>query len=165
MLINLSKLITNISDEITFNDEVEIDKSYLENTDIRDISKVKVEGSIRPYENNFELDMNIKCTLTLICSISLKDVKYDVDIDVNEVIGESTDEVEIEENNKIINNTIDLIPIIWQNIILEVPLKVISPDVKRENLEGDGWKFVTEEKVDNKDIDPRLEKLKDFLNE
>ena len=165
MLINLSKLITNISNEITFNDEVEIDKSYLENTDIRDISKVKVEGSIRPYENNFELDMNIKCTLTLICSISLKDVKYDVDIDVNEVIGESTDEVEIEENNKIINNTIDLIPIIWQNIILEVPLKVISPDVKRENLEGDGWKFVTEEKVDNKDIDPRLEKLKDFLNE
>ncbi|MBO6145399.1 MAG: DUF177 domain-containing protein [Bacilli bacterium] len=165
MLINLSKLITNISDEITFNDEVEIDKSYLENTDIRDISKVKVEGSIRPYENNFELNMNIKCTLTLICSISLKDVKYDVDIDVNEVIGESTDEVEIEENNKIINNTIDLIPIIWQNIILEVPLKVISPDVKRENLEGDGWKFVTEEKVDNKDIDPRLEKLKDFLNE
>ena len=165
MLINLSKLITNISDEITFNDEVEIDKSYLENTDIRDISKVKVEGSIKPYENNFELDMNIKCTLTLICSISLKDVKYDVDIDVNEVIGESTDEVEIEENNKIINNTIDLIPIIWQNIILEVPLKVISPDVKRENLEGDGWKFVTEEKVDNKDIDPRLEKLKDFLNE
>ena len=165
MLINLSKLITNISDEITFNDEVEIDKSYLENTDIRDISKVKVEGSIRPYENNFELHMNIKCTLTLICSISLKDVKYDVDIDVNEVIGESTDEVEIEENNKIINNNIDLIPIIWQNIILEVPLKVISPDVKRKNLEGDGWKFVTEEKVDNKDIDPRLEKLKDFLNE
>ena len=165
MLINLSKLITNISDEITFNDEVEIDKSYLENTDIKDISKVKVEGSIRPYENNFELNMNIKCTLTLICSISLKDVKYDININVNEIIGESTDEVEIEENNKIINNTIDLIPIIWQNIILEVPLKVISPDVKRENLEGDGWKFITEEKVDNKDIDPRLEKLKDFLNE
>ena len=165
MLINLSKLITNISDEITFNDEVEIDKSYLENTDIKDISKVKVEGSIRPYENNFELNMNIKCTLTLICSISLKDVKYDININVNEIIGESTDEVEIEENNKIINNTIDLIPIIWQNIILEVPLKVISPDVKRENLEGDGWKFITEEKVDNKDIDPRLEKLKDCLNE
>ena len=165
MLINLSKLITNISDEITFNDEVEIDKSYLENTDIRDISKVKVEGSIRPYENNFELDMNIKCTLTLICSISLKDVKYDVDIDVNEVIGESTDEVEIEENNKIINNTIDLIPIIWQNIILEVPLKVISPDIDVKNIQGDGWKFITEEEVNNKDIDPRLEKLKDFLNE
>ena len=165
MLINLSKLITNISDEITFNDEVEIDKSYLENTDIRDISKVKVEGSIRPYENNFELDMNIKCTLTLICSISLKDVKYDVDIDVNEVIGESTDEVEIEENNKIINNTIDLIPIIWQNIILEVPLKVISPDVKPENLQGDGWRFITDEEVSNNGIGPIGEKLKEFFNE
>ena len=165
MLINLTKLITNLSNEILIDDEVEIDKSYLENTDIKDISKVKIKGSIKPYEGNFELDLNIKCTLTLICSISLKDVKYNVDINVNEIIGESNEDIEIEENNKIINNSIDLIPIIWQNIILEVPLKVISPDVKRENLEGDGWKFVTEEKVDNKDIDPRLEKLKDFLNE
>ena len=165
MLINLSKLITNLSNEILFDDEVEIDKSYLENTDIKDISKVKVNGSIKPYESNFEINMNIKCTLTLICSISLKDVKYNIDINVNEVIGESNDDVEFEENNKIINNTIDLIPIIWQNIILEVPLKVISPDIKVENLEGDGWKFITDEKVISKDIDPRLEKLKDFLNE
>ena len=44
-------------------------------------------------------------------------------------------------------------------------MKVISPDVKPENIKGDGWKFVTEEKVDEEDIDPRLEKLKEFLNE
>ena len=129
MLINLTKLITNLSNEILIDDEVEIDKSYLENTDIKDISKVKIKGSIKPYEGNFELDLNIKCTLTLICSISLKDVKYNVDINVNEIIGESNEDIEIEENNKIINNSIDLIPIIWQNIILEVPLKVISPDI------------------------------------
>ena len=165
MLINLTKLITNLSNEILIDDEVEIDKSYLENTDIKDISKVKIKGSIKPYEGNFELDLNIKCTLTLICSISLKDVKYNVDINVNEIIGESNEDIEIEENNKIINNSIDLIPIIWQNIILEVPLKVISPDINPENIEGDGWRFITDEKVSIKDIDPRLEKLKDFLNE
>lgn len=165
MLINLTKLITNLSNEILIDDEVEIDKSYLENTDIRDISKVKINGSIKPYEGNFELNLNIKCTLTLICSISLKDVKYNVDINVNEIIGESNEDIEIEENNKIINNSIDLIPIIWQNIILEVPLKVISPDINPENIEGDGWRFITDEKVSIKDIDPRLEKLKDFLNE
>ena len=165
MIINLTKLITNISDEIVIDDEVNIDKSYLENTDIRDISPIKVTGTIRPTDEVFDLSINIKCTLTLVCSISLKDVKYDIDINVNEVIGESTEYIEIEENNKIINNTIDLIPIIWQNIILEVPLKVISPDVESKNLKGDGWKFITEEEVNNKDIDPRLEKLKDFLNE
>lgn len=165
MIINLTKLITKLSDEILINKEVDIDKSYLKNSDIKDISKVKVNGSIVPVEDNFELRLNIKCSLTLTCSISLKDVPYNIDIDVNEVIGDSNSDIDIEENNKIINNTIDLIPIIWQNIILEVPLKVISPDVKEENLFADGWRLITDEKVMDNDIDPRLEKLKDFLNE
>ena len=163
MIINLTKLLTNITDEIIIDDEVEIDKSYLENTDIKDISKVKINGTIRPYQTSYEIFLNIKCTLTLVCSISLKDVKKDINISVNEIIGEETEDIEYEENNKIINNTIDLIPIIWQNIILEVPLKVISPDVDVKNIEGDGWKFITEEEVNSQDIDPRLEKLKDFL--
>ena len=163
MIINLTKLLTNITDEIIIDDEVDIDKTYLENTDIKDISKVKINGTIRPYQTSFEVFLNIKCTLTLTCSISLKDVKKDIDININEMIGEETEDIEYEENNKIINNTIDLIPIIWQNIILEVPLKVISPDVDVKNIEGDGWKFITEEEVNSQDIDPRLEKLKDFL--
>ncbi|MBP3635194.1 MAG: DUF177 domain-containing protein [Bacilli bacterium] len=165
MIINLTKLITKISDNIDIDEELELDKSYLENTDIRDISKIKIKGNIVPFENQFELNLNIKCTLTLVCSISLENVKYDINITINEVIGESDDSVDIEENNKIINNTIDLIPIIWQNIILEVPLKVISPSVKLENIEGNGWRFITDEEVMEKDIDPRLEKFKEFLDE
>lgn len=165
MIINLTKLITNLSNEILIDDIIDIDKSYLNNTDIRDISKISIKGSIKSLESNFELNLNVKCTLTLICSISLEDVKYDINININEVIGEDDEYTQLEENNKIINNSIDLIPIIWQNIILEVPLKVISPNVQYENLKGDGWKFITEEEVNNKDIDPRLEKLKDFLNE
>ena len=165
MIINLTKLITKLTDKILIEDEIEIDKSYLENSEIKDISKVSVNGDITSYQNQYELNLNIKCTLTLTCSISLKDVNYDININVNEVIGEDEESVDIEENNKIINNTIDLIPIIWQNIILEVPLKVISPDVKPENIKGDGWRFITDEEVVEKDIDPRLEKLKQFLDE
>ncbi len=165
MIINLTKLITKLTDEILIDDEVYIDKEYLKNTDIKDISKVKIKGNIKEFEGEYNLNLNIKCTLTLVCSISLKDVKYDINIDINEVISDNNESIDIEENNKIINNTIDLIPIIWQNIILEVPLKVISDDVKVENINGDGWRFITDEKVVKKDIDPRLEKLKEFLNE
>ena len=81
--------------------------------------------------------------------------------DVIENIGDDI----LEENNKIINNSIDLIPIIWQNIILEVPLKVVSPDIEVKNINGDGWRFITDEEVVEKEIDPRLEKLKEFLGE
>jgi uncharacterized protein len=164
MNINLTKLVTGLEKEIVINDKVSIPKEYLNNTEIRDISDVKIEGIIFPHDNNnFEINLNIKCNLVLPCSISLKDVDYKLDFDLNEIIGENDEN--LEENNKIINNTIDLIPIIWQNIILEVPLKVISPDITPKNIEGDGWRFVTDEEDIKKDIDPRLEDLRKFLDE
>ena len=152
MNINLTKLIT-----------INIPKELLTKSDINDISKVKIKGFITSNDNNYELQLNIKCNLVLTCSISLKKVDYKVDIDICEILGENDEN--LEENNKIINNTIDLIPIIWQNIILEVPLKVVSPDIKRENIYADGWRFITDEKDIKKQNDPRLEGFKKFLSE
>ena len=57
-------------------------------------------------------------------------------------------------------NTIDIFPIIWENILMEIPIKVTSPDADKE-LSGDGWKFVTNDeglKVSN-----AFDKLKDLL--
>ena len=111
------------------------------------------------FESSFWLDPN---KLTLICSVSLKDVNYPLDINIEENISENGEN--IGEFDKIINNSIDLLPIIWQNILVEVPMKVVSPDIEEKNIYGDGWKFVTTEE-EEKEIDPRLSKLKDFLSE
>lgn len=162
MNIDLTKLMYNTIDEIPINSSINIPKEYLENTDIKDISKVDIDGSIYYNGENYEVNLNIKCNLTLTCSISLKDVLYPIDININEIIGEIGEN--IEDFDKIINNSIDLLPIIWQNILVEVPIRVVSPDIKEENIYGDGWKFITNEE-ENKDIDPRLSKLKDFLSE
>ena len=158
MNINLSKLLCNQTDEIVINEEIDIPKEYL-NDDIRDISKVKVSGNITNDGYMLSLNLNIMCVLTLICSVSLKDVKYDIDTSIEEEISEDND-----ENMKILNNSIDLLPIIWQNILMEIPIKVVSPDIEEKNIYGDGWKFITDEEED-KEIDPRLSKLKDFLDE
>lgn len=164
MNINLTKLVTGLEDEIDIDNTITIPKEMLKNSEIKDISDVKVNGVISSHDNsNYEINLNIKCNLILTCSISLKPVNYDIDIEINEIIAENDEN--LEENNKIINNTIDLIPIIWQNIILEVPLKVISPDVTIENMSGDGWRFITDEEDIKKEIDPRLEGLKKFLDE
>lgn len=164
MNINLTKLVTGLEDSISIDNTISISKDYLNKTDITDISDVKVNGLITSHDNNnFEINLNIKCNLVLTCSISLKPVDYKLDIEINEIIGENDEN--LEENNKIINNTIDLIPIIWQNIILEVPLKVVSPDIKPENISGDGWRFITDEEDIKNEIDPRLEGLKKFLDE
>jgi len=158
MNIDLSKLLYNQTDEIIIDEVIDIPKEYL-TEDIKDISKVTVTGNVTSDGYMLCLNLNIKCTLTLICSISLKDVKYDINCDIEEEISEDND-----ENMKILNNSIDLLPIIWQNILMEIPIKVVSPDVEEKNIYGDGWKFITDEDED-KEIDPRLSKLKDFLDE
>lgn len=163
MNIDLSKLFYHQVDKISINETIDIpEKFYIENKDIKDISSVKVNGYIEENGENCSVILNIVCDLTLICSVSLKDVKYPINIDIEEIIGENNEN--LEDFDKIINNSIDLLPIIWQNILVEVPMKVVSPDIKEENIYGDGWKFVTTEE-ENKEIDPRLEKLKDFLSE
>lgn len=163
MIIDLTKLVTGLEDEILIDSATDIDKKYLNNTDIKDISKVKVSGNIRKNSENYEVSLNIKCTLVLVCSISLNDVDYNIDIDISEIIDENDEN--LEENNKIINNTIDLMPIIWQNIILEVPLKVVDPNIEVKNINGDGWRFITDEKDIKSDNNQAFEKLKQFLGE
>ncbi len=162
MNIDLTKLLYSQTDKILIDDTITIPKEYLEKSDIKDISKVVIKGEITSDEVETVINLNIKCDLTLTCSVSLKDVKYPVDIDIEEIIGENDEN--LENFDKIINNSIDLVPIIWQNILLEVPIRVVSPDIKEENIYGDGWKFITKEE-ENKEIDPRLSKLKDFLSE
>ncbi|MBO6195253.1 MAG: DUF177 domain-containing protein [Bacilli bacterium] len=162
MIIDLTKLISSEVDEISVCESIEIPKELLEGTEIKDISKIDVDGNITENGESYDLNLHIKCNLTLICSVSLKDVNYPIDIDINEIISQTGEN--LEDFYKIINNSIDLVPIIWQNILVEVPIRVVSPDIEEKNIYGDGWKFITTEE-EKKEIDPRLEKLKDFLSE
>ena len=50
-----------------------------------------------------------------------------------------------EEYVKIMQNNIDIISIIWQNIVLEIPLRVVSEDIDDSLTSGDGWKLIREE--------------------
>ena len=62
MNINLSKLLCNQTDEIVINEEIDIPKEYL-NDDIRDISKVSVNGNITNDGYMLSLRLNIKCII------------------------------------------------------------------------------------------------------
>ena len=114
--------------------------SYIEDTDIINISPVDVVGSFEIYDNSlFEFYIDINCTLTLACAITLEEVKYEIDIQVEEVY--SSDKSD--EYNIIEGITIDLLPIIWSNIILEKPMRVLSKNAY-ENYESE----ITDSKQD-----------------
>ncbi len=159
MKIDLSKLIYNNIYKISINEELIIPKDNLNGTDIKKISPVNVNGYVTYNDEEYNLEITISGIMTLSCARTLKDVEYPFNIEINEVIGENND-----NSLEIVQNSLEIFPIIWQYILMDVPLRVLHPDAKEESLEGDGWRLITED--DKKEvIDPRLAKLKDYIKE
>ena len=94
---------------------------------------------------SFSYNMHLKLTgvMVLPCSITLKEVEYPFDIETDVKIS-NEDELD-DECVRINQNSIDIIPIIWQNIVLEIPIKVVSEDAYDNEIEGNGWKLIRED--------------------
>ena len=159
MIIDLTKMIYNNLYKIPVNGVINISDDAISNTDIRRISPVKVSGFLYNNDEEYELNINIKGEMILPCARTLKDVKYPFDIDINEIIDEKN-----EFDVKIIQNRLDIFPIIWQYILVDIPLRVLAPDAKEKPLQGSGWRLITEDDKKEK-IDPRLEGLSKFIKE
>lgn len=162
MNINLIDLINDRVSEIEVDGQVSFEQADLDAVGIRKMDEVLVKGNItKTYGDEFLLNLSVIGNMILPCSLTLVDVPYPFNIKIDEILSENDEDIEI--YSKIINNTIDIIPIIWQNIVVEIPFKVISPDATIEQASGDGWRLLTEN--DEKEIDPRLEKLKDLIKD
>ena len=144
MLLDLTKLQNRKTNELSYSDDVIIDESLYKETDIRSLSPVNVTIYIhRVTDSEYQMDMQIKGTMILPCSLTLKDVSYPFDIKTEVKL--SNDNENDDECVKINQNYIDIIPIIWQNIVLEIPLKVVSEDISDSITSGDGWKLIRED--------------------
>ncbi len=150
-------------DELNIKDEIEIDEEVFKDSEldkrIIDLKNSRVIGKI--YYDTAD-DMILECTFTgtmiINDSISLKEVPYDFEIDLNEKVEEIVENSQdVYEKTK---NTLDLKRILWQNIVLEVPISYT--EVKDAELKGRGWELVKEDKK-VKETDPRLKKLEDLL--
>ena len=113
---------------------------YIHDTDIIRISPVHVTGDFEiENRDEFIFYLTIQCTLTLPCAVTLKEVDCEIDIDAEEVFTFRTNE----DSHIIDGITIDLSPIIWSNIILEKPMRVLSEnaydkiDFQNEDFEID----------------------------
>ena len=96
--------------------------------------------------------------MVLPCSVSLKPTNYDFSTQINGNIAEIMEEFnENFENNQ---KTLDILPIIWENILMEIPIRIVSDDISDVKTEGEGWELITDEK---EMVNPNLAKLKDLL--
>ena len=154
MIFNLNEL--NIKNEIIINEKVE--KNDLLDKRIYDLKNGVVIGKIYvDSTNDIILDCKFSGTMFIEDSISLDSVPYDFEIDIEEKL---EDIIENYQDCYVFSkNTLDLIKVLWQNIVLEVPISYTK--VVDANLKGNGWELKTQEK--SEDIDPRLKKLEDLL--
>ncbi len=126
---------------INIDDTISFDESYIEKTPIKKLDNIKVKG--RAYysvTNEIVFDCDVKGTMVLEDSLTLEPVDYPIDIHINEILGENT-----EENTKNESKTLDIIDILWQNIVLEVPISFRADPNKEYDLKGEGWELLKEE--------------------
>ena len=95
--------------------------------DILNIDIALVEGTItRVDEDTFKCQYHLQVKLVLACSLTLEPVDYLLDVSQEDFIGypNSNNDDVIE----ITNNTINLRDIVWDNILVNIPIRIVRED-------------------------------------
>lgn len=138
MLINLDEIFTNIKDAIIINEDIEFNQEIYNLPEIKNLKSIHLDGKIE-LDDSREAILTGKLTgiMTILDSISLDEVDYNFSIDLDENLEEI-----IEKDKK----SIDIIEILWQNIVLEVPLRYTEV-TDYSKYSGDGWRLISEEEL------------------
>ena len=160
MNIDIVRLNNDIDKNILIDTTYSFSKEEMEGTDLLKLDDVKIVGELhKNVLGNIVLSVDVSGVMVLPCAITLKPVDYPFSLVIDDEIEKLYENIEEKSIN--LQNTIDILPIIWENILMEIPMRVVSPDAEDIKLSGDGWKLVTDE--DNKN-NP-LSELMDMLDE
>ena len=159
MIVDITRLRSGIDKIINFSFTYDFSEEELKKMEINKLDDLKVEGYVK-LDALKEVCVNIDITGTMIipCAITLKPVNYPFKINVEGEVSEL--ESEFDEKIKKSQNTLDIFPIIWENILMEVPMRVVSEDAENYEASGEGWQFTTK---DCERENSELSKLKDLL--
>lgn len=105
--------------------------------------------------------------LILPCSRTLVDVKYPISVETIETFLLKDSDYETEEEvHQVQGDVIDMMPIIHELLVLEVPMQVFCDDSGEEGApqSGKDWEVISEQEKTEK-IDPRLAGLAQLLNQ
>ena len=141
---------------IVLDDTVSFGEEYIGKTPIQKLDNIKVDGRVYySVTNEVVLEASVKGTMVLLDAIDLEPINYPINLEISEVLSENDDEKSEKEAK-----TLDIMDILWQNIVLEVPISIRKDPDKKYDLHGDGWELIDEE---SKKVDPRLAPLLELL--
>lgn len=141
-------------------------EAFISLSGLRGLKDVRVFGNAQFYVNEERLLVNftVEGTMILPCALTNVDVDYPFS-EEREVMFSFSKEKDIDDDIIEAKKGIaDLMPVVFETIICEVPLKVVSPnaEIKRK---GNGWELISDEDLANQteEFDPRLAKLRELL--
>ena len=141
---------------IVIDDIVSFGEEYIKDTQIVRCNDIKVKG--RAYysvTNEIVFDCKVEGSLVLLDAMDLEEVNYPFNFEISEILSENDDE---KDQNEL--KTLDIMDILWQNIVLEVPISFRKDPEKKYEMSGEGWELIDEER---KKLDPRLAPLLELL--
>ena len=130
---------------------------------LKDI-KVQGTGNLDTSKNIVYTDLQITGCMLLPCALTLEEVEYPFSISCIEVF--SFEKVDPDQSiHAVKNNIVDLTPVVFENIMLEIPMRVTSKNAKVQTT-GKGWQLIDSIETNrNDEIDPRLAKLKEYFKD
>lgn len=135
MQIDISKLLIRHIDSIKIDNIINIPCELTTKTLIQDLKNIKFDGEIFLDEDNrLNLIGKLNGIIILLDDITLEPFEYQFSTEIEEILEKS-------------KNILDITDILWQNILVEIPSKVRNTD-EVINLEGDGWRVISEEQFE-----------------
>lgn len=147
--------------------------------DILAATPVQVQGLIGADRLGAYSQLQVETILTMPSTRSLlpAEVKLSFLVSENYVDAERTDLSDFSDKDLVIkldNNLLDLEKVITDNILLQIPMQILTPtEINAENsaIAGRDWQVLSEEQLNKKQedaqsqVDPRLEKLAHFFDD
>ncbi|MED3552303.1 YceD family protein [Cytobacillus praedii] len=163
----LSQLQKYRSKDFPFDETVNVDE--IKNTDptIRDASPMHITGRADIDSAKVTFHLKINGHLILPCSRTLVDVKFPINVETTETfLLKGLDYETEEEVHQVKGEVIDLMPVIQEILILEVPMQVFCTDSSEEGApqSGKDWEVIQERDKEER-IDPRLAGLAQFFDQ
>ena len=157
MELNLAEL-TNKS--VTYDTDFVINADTYKEVGILDLKNLHVTGDISLNSVSM-LAVNLIITGIMVIpdSVTTEPVDYPFTSKIEEEY-DINDEFFLEYYQKE-QNILDIMKILWENIVLEVPMRFTL--AKDAHLSGDGWSLGEDKNKDDQ-IDPRLAKLAELLD-
>ncbi len=143
MKIDLQML--NYKKEIIIDSDFEFNQEY---SSIKEIKNAHFSGKVFiDTTEEAKLLGTLEADLILYDSVDLSDFEQKIEVNIEQILN-------------LDKKTLDINEILWENIVLEVPIR--STRCETTNMSGEGWEVKEEDSKDNY-INPELAKLQELF--